>query len=48
MIYFLAETEAAEWGAESSLPVAGMPDLDGAAAPGTWTAYDVKADASWA
>ncbi|KAL5111062.1 40S ribosomal protein SA [Taenia crassiceps] len=36
-----AEAEAAEWDAEASLPVAGMPELGVGGAGGTWTAYDV-------
>jgi len=43
-----------EWGAEASLPVAGMPDLDNAGyAPaagtvgGRWSAYEAKPDSSW-
>ncbi|VDD83473.1 unnamed protein product [Mesocestoides corti] len=43
-----AEAEASEWATDATLPVAGMPDLGVAATGGTWTAYDVKTDATWA
>ncbi|KAM7537933.1 hypothetical protein Aperf_G00000059640 [Anoplocephala perfoliata] len=42
-----AEAEVEDWAAEANLPVAGMPEL-GVGSGGSWSAYDVKPETSWA